>query len=86
MKVIEELYVSIENLIMEKRKSCLQLLRIYLLLVYVMKRSEDEEETVYADLEEDSAQEDENRPAPHVEEPTYKESDEWEDYAFEPFN
>ena len=40
---------------------------------------------MYAELEEDSAQEDENRPAPHVEEPAYKESDEWEDYAFEPF-
>ena len=36
-------------------------------------------------MEVDSAQEEENRPTPHVEEPVYKESDEWEDYAFEPF-
>ncbi|ACK94440.1 MULTISPECIES: stage VI sporulation protein D [Bacillus cereus group] len=87
VKVIEELYVSIEEFDYElKENGCLQLLAdISITGLCDEERSEDEEETVYADLEEDSAQEDENRPAPHVEEPTYKESDEWEDYAFEPF-
>ncbi|MED2786204.1 stage VI sporulation protein D [Bacillus thuringiensis] len=90
VKVIEELYVSIEEFDYElKENGCLQLLAdISITGLCDEERSEDEaeeEETVYAELEEDSAQEDENRPAPHVEEPTYKESDEWEDYAFEPF-
>ncbi|CEY36416.1 stage VI sporulation protein D [Streptococcus pneumoniae] len=90
MKVIEELYVSIEEFDYElKENGCLQLLAdISITGLCDEERSEDEveeEETVYAELEEDSAQEDENRPAPHVEEPAYKESDEWEDYAFEPF-
>ncbi|PRT27796.1 stage VI sporulation protein D [Bacillus thuringiensis] len=87
VKVIEELYVSIEEFDYElKENGCLQLLAdISITGLCDEERSEDEEETVYADLEEDSAQEDENRPAPHVEEPTYKELDEWEDYAFEPF-
>ncbi|AFQ18701.1 stage VI sporulation protein D [Bacillus thuringiensis] len=87
VKVIEELYVSIEEFDYElKENGCLQLLAdISITGLCDEERSEDEEETVYADLEEDSAQEDENRPAPHVEEPKYKESDEWEDYAFEPF-
>lgn len=87
VKVIEELYVSIEEFDYElKENGCLQLLAdISITGLCDEERSEDEEETLYADLEEDSAQEDENRPAPHVEEPTYKESDEWEDYAFEPF-
>ncbi|MCR6782488.1 stage VI sporulation protein D [Bacillus thuringiensis] len=87
VKVIEELYVSIEEFDYElKENGCLQLLAdISIAGLCDEERSEDEEETVYAELEEDSAQEDENRPAPHVEEPTYKESDEWEDYAFEPF-
>lgn len=87
VKVIEELYVSIEEFDYElKENGCLQLLAdISITGLCDEERSEDEEETVYADLEEDSAQEDENRLAPHVEEPTYKESDEWEDYAFEPF-
>ncbi len=35
-------------------------------------------------MEVESAQEEENRPTPHVVEPVYKESDEWEAYAFEP--
>ena len=90
VKVIEELYVSIEEFDYElKENGCLQLLAdISITGLCDEERSEDEveeEETVYAELEEDSAQEDENRPAPHVEEPAYKESDEWEDYAFEPF-
>ncbi|WLP63336.1 stage VI sporulation protein D [Bacillus thuringiensis] len=90
VKVIEELYVSIEEFDYElKENGCLQLLAdISISGLCDEERNEDEaeeEETVYAELEEDSAQEDENRPAPHVEEPAYKESDEWEDYAFEPF-
>lgn len=90
VKVIEELYVSIEEFDYElKENGCLQLLAdISITGLCDEERGEDEveeEETVYAELEEDSAQEDENRPAPHVEEPVYKESDEWEDYAFEPF-
>ena len=90
VKVIEELYVSIEEFDYElKENGCLQLLAdISITGLCDEERGEDEveeEETVYAELEEDSAQEDENRPAPHVEEPAYKESDEWEDYAFEPF-
>ncbi|WP_142323059.1 stage VI sporulation protein D [Bacillus cereus] len=90
VKVIEELYVSIEEFDYElKENGCLQLLAdISITGLCDEERSEDEveeEETVYAELEEDSAQEDENRPVPHVEEPAYKESDEWEDYAFEPF-
>lgn len=91
VKVIEELYVSIEEFDYElKENGCLQLLAdISITGLCDEERIEDdeeeEEETVYAELEEDAAQEDENRPAPHVEEPAYKESDEWEDYAFEPF-
>ncbi|WP_141534727.1 stage VI sporulation protein D [Bacillus thuringiensis] len=90
VKVIEELYVSIEEFDYElKENGCLQLLAdISITGLCDEERNEDEaeeEETVYAELVEDSAQEDENRPAPHVEEPAYKESDEWEDYAFEPF-
>ncbi|WP_433772907.1 stage VI sporulation protein D [Bacillus wiedmannii] len=88
VKVIEELYVSIEEFDYElKENGCLQLLAdISITGLCDEERIEDEEEeTAYAELEVDSAQEDENRPTPHVEEPAYKESDEWEDYAFEPF-
>ncbi|WIG41107.1 stage VI sporulation protein D [Bacillus toyonensis] len=88
VKVIEELYVSIEEFDYElKENGCLQLLAdISITGLCDEERIEDEEEeTAYAELEDDSAEEDENRPAPHVAEPTYKESDEWEDYAFEPF-
>ncbi|PFJ17811.1 stage VI sporulation protein D [Bacillus cereus] len=88
VKVIEELYVSIEEFDYElKENGCLQLLAdISITGLCDEERIEDEEEeTTDAELEDDSAEEDENRPAPHVEEPTYKESDEWEDYAFEPF-
>lgn len=88
VKVIEELYVSIEEFDYElKENGCLQLLAdISITGLCDEERIEDEEEeTAYAELEADSAQEDENRPAMHVEEPVYKESDEWEDYAFEPF-
>nr|WP_206704467.1 stage VI sporulation protein D [Bacillus wiedmannii] len=88
VKVIEELYVSIEEFDYElKENGCLQLLAdISITGLCDEERIEDEEgETAYAELEADSAQEDENRPAMHVEEPIYKESDEWEDYAFEPF-
>ncbi len=88
VKVIEELYVSIEEFDYElKENGCLQLLAdISITGLCDEERIEDEEEeTAYAELEVDSAQEEENRPTPYVEEPTYKESDEWEDYAFEPF-
>ena len=90
VKVIEELYVSIEEFDYElKENGCLQLLAdISITGLCDEERIEDEEEekeTAYAELEVDSAQEDENRPTPQVEEPAYKESDEWEDYAFEPF-
>ncbi|MCU5322854.1 MULTISPECIES: stage VI sporulation protein D [Bacillus] len=90
VKVIEELYVSIEEFDYElKENGCLQLLAdISITGLCDEERIEDEEqeeETAYAELEVDSAQEEENRPTPHVEEPAYKESDEWEDYAFEPF-
>ncbi len=88
VKVIEELYVSIEEFDYElKENGCLQLLAdISITGLCDEERIEDEEEeTAYAELEVDSAEEDENRPTPHVEEPAYKESDEWEDYAFEPF-
>ncbi|PFQ52045.1 stage VI sporulation protein D [Bacillus cereus] len=88
VKVIEELYVSIEEFDYElKENGCLQLLAdISITGLCDEERIEDEEEeTAYAELEDDSAQEDEHRPVPHVEEPAYKESDEWEDYAFEPF-
>lgn len=88
VKVIEELYVSIEEFDYElKGNGCLQLLAdISITGLCDEERIEDEEEeTAYAELEDDSVQEDEHRPVPHVEEPAYKESDEWEDYAFEPF-
>ncbi|MGG5739161.1 MULTISPECIES: stage VI sporulation protein D [Bacillus cereus group] len=88
VKVIEELYVSIEEFDYElKENGCLQLLAdISITGLCDEERIEDEEEeTVYAELEDEPAEEDENRPATHVEEPVYKESDEWEDYAFEPF-
>ena len=88
VKVIEELYVSIEEFDYElKENGCLQLLAdISITGLCDEERIEDEEEeTAYAELEDDSEQEDENRPTPQVEEPAYKESDEWEDYAFEPF-
>ncbi|MGE7862017.1 stage VI sporulation protein D [Bacillus mobilis] len=88
VKVIEELYVSIEEFDYElKENGCLQLLAdISITGLCDEERIEDEEEeTAYAELEDDSAEEYETRPTPHVEEPTYKESDEWEDYAFEPF-
>ncbi|KAA0804660.1 stage VI sporulation protein D [Bacillus tropicus] len=90
VKVIEELYVSIEEFDYElKENGCLQLLAdISITGLCDEERIEDEEEeeeTAYVELEVDSAQEDENRPTPQVEEPAYKESDEWEDYAFEPF-
>lgn len=90
VKVIEELYVSIEEFDYElKENGCLQLLAdISITGLCDEERIEDEEEeeeTAYAELEVDSAQEDENRPTPQVEEPAYKESDEWEDYAFESF-
>ena len=88
MKVIEELYVSIEEFDYElKENGCLQLLAdISITGLCDEERIEDEEEeTAYAELEDDSAQEHETRPTPQVEEPAYKESDEWEDYAFEPF-
>ncbi|WP_242214581.1 stage VI sporulation protein D [Bacillus cereus group sp. BfR-BA-01383] len=88
VKVIEELYVSIEEFDYElKENGCLQLLAdISITGLCDEERIEDEEEeTADAELEDDSAEEDENRPTPHVEEPAYKESDEWEDYAFEPF-
>ncbi|MFB5576930.1 stage VI sporulation protein D [Bacillus cereus] len=90
VKVIKELYVSIEEFDYElKENGCLQLLAdISITGLCDEERIEDEEqeeETAYTELEVDSAQEEENRPTPHVEEPAYKESDEWEDYAFEPF-
>ncbi|OJE31458.1 stage VI sporulation protein D [Bacillus tropicus] len=88
VKVIEELYVSIEEFDYElKENGCLQLLAdISITGLCDEERIEyEEEETAYAELEDDSEQEDENRPTPQVEEPAYKESDEWEDYAFEPF-
>ncbi|MDR4982892.1 stage VI sporulation protein D [Bacillus cereus] len=88
VKVIEELYVSIEEFDYElKENGCLQLLAdISITGLCDEERIEDEEEeTADAELEGDSAEEEENRPASHVEEPAYKESDEWEDYAFEPF-
>ncbi|WP_141436542.1 stage VI sporulation protein D [Bacillus cereus] len=88
VKVIEELYVSIEEFDYElKENGCLQLLAdISITGLCDEERIEDEEEeTADAELEDDSAEEGENRPASHVEEPAYKESDEWEDYAFEPF-
>ncbi len=88
VKVIEELYVSIEEFDYElKENGCLQLLADISItgLCDEERIEEEEEETAYAELEVDSAQEEENRPTPHVEEPAYKESDEWEDYAFEPF-
>ncbi|MGG0303241.1 stage VI sporulation protein D [Bacillus albus] len=88
VKVIEELYVSIEEFDYElKENGCLQLLAdISITGLCDEERIEDEEEeTAYAELEDDSAQEYETRPMPQVEEPAYKESDEWEDYAFEPF-
>ena len=90
VKVIEELYVSIEEFDYElKENGCLQLLAdISITGLCDEERIEDEEEeeeTAYAELEVDSAQEEENRPTPHVEAPVYKASDEWEDYAFEPF-
>ncbi|HDR3519918.1 stage VI sporulation protein D [Bacillus pacificus] len=89
VKVIEELYVSIEEFDYElKENGCLQLLAdISITGLCDEERIEDEEEeTAYAELEDDSAQEHETtRPTPQVEEPAYKESDEWEDYAFEPF-
>ncbi|MBE5104445.1 stage VI sporulation protein D [Bacillus thuringiensis] len=90
VKVIEELYVSIEEFDYElKENGCLQLLADIAITGLCdeerIEEEEEEEETAYAELEDDSAEEDENRPVPHVEEPAYKESDEWEDYAFEPF-
>lgn len=88
VKVIEELYVSIEEFDYElKENGCLQLLAdISITGLCDEERTEDEEEeTVYAELEADSAEEDESSPAPHEEVPAYKESDGWEDYAFEPF-
>ncbi len=88
VKVIEALYVSIEEFDYElKENGCLQLLAdISITGLCDEERIEDEEEeTAYAELEDDSAQEYETRPTPQVEEPAYKESDEWEDYAFEPF-
>ncbi|MEI2318337.1 stage VI sporulation protein D [Bacillus paramobilis] len=88
VKVIEELYVSIEEFDYElKENGCLQLLAdISITGLCDEERIEDEEEeTAYAELEDDAAQEYETRPTPQVEEPAYKESDEWEDYAFEPF-
>ena len=90
VKVIEELYVSIEEFDYElKENGCLQLLAdISITGLCDEERIEDEEEeeeTAYVELEDDSAQEHETRPTPQVEEPAYKESDEWEDYAFEPF-
>jgi len=88
VKVIEELYVSIEEFDYElKENGCLQLLAdISITGLCDEERIEDEEEeTAYTELEDDSAQEYETRPTPQVEEPAYKESDEWEDYAFEPF-
>lgn len=88
VKVIEELYVSIEEFDYElKENGCLQLLAdISITGLCDEERIEgEEEETAYAELEDDSAQEYETRPTPQVEEPAYKESDEWEDYAFEPF-
>ncbi|MGS0417031.1 stage VI sporulation protein D [Bacillus cereus] len=83
VKVIEELYVSIEEFDYElKENGCLQLLAdISITGLCDEERTEDEEEeTAYAELEAD-----ESRPAPHEEVPAYKESDGWEDYAFEPF-
>ncbi|MBK5434474.1 stage VI sporulation protein D [Bacillus mycoides] len=88
VKVIEELYVSIEEFDYElKENGCLQLLAdISITGLCDEERTEDEEEeTVYAELEADSAEEDESRPVLHEEVPVYKESDGWEDYAFEPF-
>ncbi|PGZ11328.1 stage VI sporulation protein D [Bacillus cereus] len=88
VKVIEELYVSIEEFDYElKENGCLQLLAdISITGLCDEERIEDEEEeTADAELEDDSAEEGENRPASLEEEPAYKESDEWEDYAFEPF-
>ncbi|MFK4465499.1 stage VI sporulation protein D [Bacillus sp. RC252] len=88
VKVIEELYVSIEEFDYElKENGCLQLLAdISITGLCDEERTEDEEEEmVYAELEADSAEEDESRPVLHEEVPVYKESDGWEDYAFEPF-
>ncbi|HHT7188295.1 TPA: stage VI sporulation protein D [Bacillus cereus] len=88
VKVIEELYVSIEEFDYElKENGCLQLLADISItgLCDEERIEEEEEEETYAELEDDSAESDDNRPASHVEEPAYKQSDEWEDYAFEPF-
>ncbi|WP_142344292.1 stage VI sporulation protein D [Bacillus cereus] len=88
VKVIEELYVSIEEFDYElKENGCLQLLADISItgLCDEERTEEEEEETAYAKLEDVSAEEDEDRPAPHEEVPAYKESDGWEDYAFEPF-
>ncbi|MGG0457615.1 MULTISPECIES: stage VI sporulation protein D [Bacillus cereus group] len=88
VKVIEELYVSIEEFDYElKENGCLQLLAdISITGLCDEERTEgEEEETAYAELEADSAEDDESRPAPNEEVPAYKESDGWEDYAFEPF-
>ncbi|WP_142953848.1 stage VI sporulation protein D [Bacillus cereus] len=91
VKVIEELYVSIEEFDYElKENGCLQLLADISITGLcdeerTEEEEEEEEETAYAKLEDVSAEEDEDRPAPHEEVPAYKESDGWEDYAFEPF-
>ncbi|MFJ8413273.1 stage VI sporulation protein D [Bacillus paramycoides] len=93
VKVIEELYVSIEEFDYElKEHGCLQLLAdISISGLCDEEREEyEEEEPVYAEMEEVEAEEtsvieDENRPVQHEEVSAYKESDGWEDYAFEPF-
>ncbi|MED1408946.1 MULTISPECIES: stage VI sporulation protein D [Bacillus] len=93
VKVIEELYVSIEEFDYElKEHGCLQLLAdISISGLCDEEREEyEEEEPVYAEMEEVEAEEtsvieDENRPAQLEEVSAYKESDGWEDYAFEPF-
>ncbi|PFL20683.1 stage VI sporulation protein D [Bacillus cereus] len=91
VKVIEELYVSIEEFDYElKENGCLQLLADISITGLcdeerTEEEEEEEEETAYAKLEDVSAEEDEDRPALHEEVPAYKESDGWEDYAFEPF-
>ncbi|WP_242271208.1 stage VI sporulation protein D [Bacillus cereus group sp. BfR-BA-01310] len=92
VKVIEELYVSIEEFDYElKEHGCLQLLADISITGLcdeerIEEEEEEEEEEGYAELEEDTqAEEEESRPAQLEEVSAYKESDGWEDYAFEPF-
>ncbi|KFM98485.1 stage VI sporulation protein D [Bacillus clarus] len=90
VKLIEELYVSIEEFDYElKENGCLQLLAdISISGLCDEERIEDEEEELaYAEVEREeiTAAPDEKEPVSYEEEPVYKENDGWEDYAFEPF-